>query len=264
MIVMFIGDIVGSVGRRAVREILPELKEKYGPDVVIANAENAAAGRGITAKIAQELYDAGVHGITMGNHTWANKDIFEFIDRDPRIVRPANFAPGVPGRGAAIIRSGRHELGVINLIGRTYMDPADDPFRTVAAILDGWKGAVKHVLVDFHAEATSEKISMGWFLDGKVSAVVGTHTHVQTRDERILPKGTAYITDTGMVGPLDGVLGMEKEAVIGRFLSQMPARFVVAEGSWQFNAVLLELDEVSGMAKSIKPIRIYEEDWMLR
>lgn len=264
MNVLFIGDIVGSTGRRAVREVLPELKAKYAPDVVIANAENAAGGRGLTAKIAQELYDAGVHGITMGNHTWGNKDIFEIIDRDPRIVRPVNYTPGVPGRGAAIITSGRHQLGIINVIGRTYMEPADDPFRAVAAVLEKWKGTCKHVLVDFHAEATSEKISMGWFLDGKVSAVLGTHTHVQTRDERILPKGTAYITDTGMVGPLDGVLGMEREAVIGRFLTQMPARFVVAEGNWQFHAVYLELDEEDGKAKKIEAIRIYEEDWMMR
>lgn len=264
MNIMFIGDIVGSTGRRAVREVLPELKAKYGPDAVIANAENAAAGRGITAKIAQELYEAGVHVITMGNHTWGNKDIFEFIDSDPRILRPANYAPGVPGRGAAIVKCGKHPLGIINVIGRTYMDPADDPFRTVSDILDEWKGACRHVLVDFHAEATSEKISMGWYLDGKVSAVVGTHTHVQTNDERILPKGTAYITDTGMVGPLDGVLGMEREAVIGRFLTQMPARFVVAEGNWQFHAVMLELDDGSGMAKSIKAIRIYEEEWAMR
>jgi len=260
--VLFIGDIVGSAGRRAVREVLPVLRDKFNPHIVIANGENAAAGRGITAKIAKELFDLGIHGLTMGNHTWDNKEIFDFIDDEPRIVRPANYAPGTPGRGFAVIKNGRHELLLINLIGRTFLPPFDDPFRTVDRILEEWKGRAKHVLVDVHAEATSEKISLGWHLDGRVSAVVGTHTHVQTHDERILPGGTAYVTDAGMVGARDSVIGMEKEAVVRKFLTQMPARFVPAEGKWQFNAVFIELDDDTGKARSIRLIRHFEDEWI--
>jgi metallophosphoesterase (TIGR00282 family) len=243
--------------------VLPSLKSKYHPDIVIANAENAAAGRGITPKIARELYDWGVHGITMGNHTWGNKEIFEFIDDDQRIIRPSNFTPGLPGRGYTVIKNGKHELGLINIIGRTYMTPADDPFREMDAILTEWKGDIKHILVDVHAEATSEKIAMGWYLDGRVSAVVGTHTHVQTHDERVLPGGTAYITDVGMVGPRDGVLGMEREAVIEKFITQLPVRFTVDEGKYQFHAVILQLDDQTGMANTIKLIRIFEDEWVM-
>jgi hypothetical protein len=260
--VLFIGDIVGSTGRRAVKEVLPTLKEKFRPHFVVANGENAAAGRGITAKIARELFELGIHGLTMGNHTWDNKEIFEFIDDEPRIIRPANYVPGTPGRGFTVIRNGKHELGIINLIGRTFLNPCDDPFRTVDRILDEWKGKVKHILVDVHAEATSEKISLGWHLDGRVSAVVGTHTHVQTHDERVLPGGTAYVTDVGMVAARDSVLGMETEAVIRKFVTQLPVRFQTAEGKWQFNAVLIELDDETGRARSIRLIRHFEDDWI--
>jgi hypothetical protein len=260
--VLFIGDIVGSTGRRAVREVLPVLRDKYRPHLVIANGENAAAGRGITAKIARELFDLGIHGLTMGNHTWDNKEIFEFIDDEPRIVRPANYAPGNPGRGCTIIKNGKYELGIINLIGRTFLPPFDDPFRTADRILEEWNGRVRHVLVDVHAEATSEKISLGWHLDGRVSAVVGTHTHVQTHDERILPGGTAYVTDVGMVGARDSVIGMEIESVVRKFRTQMPVRFVPAEGKWQFNAVFIELDDETGGARSIRLIRHFEDEWI--
>lgn len=259
---MFIGDIVGSTGRRAIREVLPTLRDKFNPHLIIANGENAAAGRGITAKIARELFELGIHGLTMGNHTWDNKEIFEFIDDEPRIVRPANYVPGNPGRGCTVIKNGKHELGLINLIGRTFLMPYDDPFRAADRILDEWQGKVKHVLVDVHAEATSEKISLGWHLDGRVSAVVGTHTHVQTHDERILPGGTAYVTDVGMVGARDSVIGMETETVVRKFRDQLPARFKPAEGKWQFNAVLIELDDGTGSAKSIRLIRHFEDDWI--
>jgi metallophosphoesterase (TIGR00282 family) len=260
--VLFIGDIVGTTGRRAVKEVLPTLKSKFNPHLIIANGENSAAGRGMTFKIAQELFELGVHGITMGNHTWDNKEIFEFIDQEQRIVRPANYMPDNPGRGHTVIKNGKYELGIINLIGRTYMQPYEDPFRTVDSILNEWKGKVKNCFVDFHAEATSEKISMGWHLEGRVSALVGTHTHVQTHDERILPGGTAYVTDVGMVGTRDSVLGMEKEAVLYKFTTQLPVRFNVAEGKWQFHAVLIQIDEQTGKATSIRLIRHFEEDWI--
>lgn len=244
------------------KEVLPKLQTKFNPHLIIANGENAAAGRGITRKIVNELFELGVHGITMGNHTWDNKEIFEFIDEEKRLIRPANYMPGNPGLGCTVIKNGKHELGLINLIGRTYLPPFEDPFRTVDEILESWRGKVKHTLVDFHAEATSEKISLGWYLDGRVSAVVGTHTHVQTHDERILPSGTAYVTDVGMVGPSDSVLGMEKDSVIHKFRTQLPVRFHVAEGKWQFHAVWLELDDLTGKAVNIRLIRHYEEDWI--
>ncbi|EFM13137.1 metallophosphoesterase [Paenibacillus curdlanolyticus YK9] len=262
MKVLFIGDIVGSVGRGAVKKVLPALKSKYNPHIIIANGENAAAGRGITAAIAKELFDAGVHGITMGNHTWDNRDLFEWIDDEPRIVRPANFPPGAPGSGAAVIKANGKKLGIINLQGRTFLPPIDCPFRAADELIDEMRNETNQILVDFHAEATSEKIAMGWYLDGRASLVVGTHTHVQTNDDRILPEGTAYLTDVGMVGPRDGVLGMERTAVLRRFLTQLPTRFVVDEGDWHFHALLLETDESTGKAVSIQKIRLTEEELM--
>lgn len=239
--------------------MLPKLKSDYPQAVIIANGENAAGGRGITAQIAKEFYDQGIQGITLGNHSWDQKDVFEFIDQDERMVRPANFPPGTPGRGHTVIRTGKGDLLLVNMQGRTFLPPIDCPFRRIDEILEQSKQKYKYILVDFHAEATSEKIAYGWYLDGKVSAVVGTHTHVQTNDERILPKGTAFITDVGMVGPRDGVLGMNREAVIQKFRTQLPVRFNVDEGKWHFHAVLLELDDANGLAKSIKQFR-YDED----
>lgn len=241
------------------KTVLPKLKSDYPKAVIVANGENAAGGRGITAQIAKEFYDQGIQGITLGNHTWDQKDIFEFIDHDDKMIRPANFPPGTPGRGHTVVRTGKGDLLLVNMQGRTFLPPIDCPFRKIDEILEQYKHKCKYILVDFHAEATSEKIAFGWYLDGKVSAVVGTHTHVQTNDERILPKGTAFITDVGMVGPRDGVLGMDREAVIQKFRTQLPVRFNVDEGKWHFHAVLLELDDATGFAQSIKLIR-YDED----
>ncbi|ALS27626.1 metallophosphoesterase [Paenibacillus sp. 32O-W] len=263
MKLLFIGDIVGSVGRAAVKQVLPALIDKYHPHIVIANGENAAHGRGITASIAKDLFTWGVHGITMGNHTWDNKDIFEWIDDEPRIVRPANFPPGTPGQGSAIIRANGKKLAIVNLQGRTFLPPIDCPFREADEQLERVRKETKCVLVDFHAEATSEKIAMGWHLDGRASLVVGTHTHVQTNDETILPGGTAYITDAGMVGSREGVLGMERTAVLSKFKTQLPARFVVDEGKWQFHGVYAELDETNGRATAIEKIRLTEDEWLI-
>lgn len=256
---LFIGDIVGNVGRKAVKAVLPEMKGVYKPDFIIANGENAAGGRGITSAIARELFGLGIHGITMGNHTWDNKDIFEFIDDEERIVRPANFPPGTPGRGATVVKGDHAELVLLNLQGRSFLPPIDCPFRCADDVIGQLKQKHKFILVDFHAEATSEKIALSWHLDGKVSAIVGTHTHVQTNDEQILPKGTAYITDTGMTGSREGVLGMERTAVLTKFKTQLPVRFTVDEGKWQFHAVVIDLDNTTGLAQSIRTVRIYED-----
>jgi hypothetical protein len=260
--VLFIGDIVGNVGRRAVKQYLPILKQKYNPHIVIANGENAAGGKGLTQAVAQELFEMGIHGLTLGNHAWDQREIFDFIDKEPRIVRPANYPDGTPGRGYTVIQAGGKELVIVNVQGRTFLPPLEDPFRMMDRLLDEIKKKHRCILVDFHAEATSEKISLGWYLDGRVSVVLGTHTHVQTHDERILPKGTAYVTDVGMVGARDGVLGMDRQPVLQKFLSQLPVRFTVAEGKWQFHAVLIEIDEGSGLARQIKLIRQYEDDLM--
>lgn len=261
--VLFIGDIVGNVGRKAVQTYLPILKQKYNPHIVIANGENAAGGRGLTSAVAQALFEAGIHGLTLGNHAWDQKEIFDFIDNDERIVRPANYPKDTPGRGFSVIRANGKELVIVNLQGRTFLPPLECPFRKMDQLLnDEIKKKHKCVLVDFHAEATSEKIAMGWYLDGKVSVLLGTHTHVQTHDERILPNGTAYVTDVGMTGSSEGVLGMERQPVLQKFLTQLPVRFTVDDGKWHFHAVLIEIDEDSGRAKSIRLIRQYEDQLM--
>lgn len=257
MRILFIGDVVGRPGRKAVGEILPSLYEKYRPDLVIANGENAAGGNGITEEVAAELFSEGIDFLTMGNHVWDQKDVFNFIDYEERIIRPANYPPGTPGRGFTVIkaRSGTR-VGVINLSGRTFMPALDCPFRAFDGIIDSIKKETRIVIVDLHAEATSEKMAFGWYVDGRVSAVLGTHTHVQTADERILPKGTAYITDAGMTGSRDSVLGVKIEPVITKFLTQRPVRFEVAGGSVMLNGVYLELDEVTGSAYKIERICI--------
>lgn len=242
---------------------MPRLKSKYNPHIIIANGENAAAGRGITAKIAREFFEMGIHGLTMGNHTWDNKEIFDFIDDEPRMIRPANYPEGTPGRGYTIIQAGGKELALVNLMGRTFLPAIEDPFRYADEIVDELRKKYKHILVDFHAEATSEKIAMGWHLDGRASLVVGTHTHVQSNDDIILPQGTAYLTDAGMVGSREGVLGMQREAVLQKFITQLPVRFQVCEGKWQFHAVVVDLDDQTGRAKKIEKIRLLEDEWIM-
>lgn len=242
------------------KEMLPALKQKIHPDIVIANGENAANGRGITAAIANNFFEWGIHGITMGNHTWDNKDIFQFIDQESRIIRPANYPEGTPGKGMANIKVNGKELLIMNVMGRVSLSSLDCPFKKTDELLAQAGAKHKCILVDVHAEATSEKIALGWHLDGRVSAVVGTHTHVQTNDEIILPKGTGYVTDVGMVGSREGVLGMEREAVLRKFKTQLPVRFTPDEGRWQFHAVHLKLDEQTGKTKSIKLIRAYEDE----
>jgi len=252
-----VGDVHGRPGRRAVARRVPSLRRELGVDFVVANAENSAGGVGLTPQTAGELFAAGVDALTGGNHTWAKREAYGLLDSDPRVVRPANYPPGVPGQGSTVIRRGGAALAVLNLQGRVFMEPLDDPFRVARAEVDRLRELTPFVLVDFHAEATSEKLALGYFLDGKVTAVVGTHTHVQTADERVLPGGTAYITDVGMTGPRDGVIGMDRDAILQRFLLQLPVRFEVASGAVQFNAVLVEAD-ASGRATSIR--RIHEVD----
>lgn len=253
------GDVTGKPGRRLLTERLQALRRRHGVDVVIANGENAAGGVGLTVGVAAELFAAGVDVITGGNHTWHNREVYDLLDSDPRVLRPANYPPGVPGRGAAVVTTGGGtRVGVLNLQGRVFMQNLDDPFRSgreEAAIL---RASVPAVFVDFHAEATSEKVALGWYLDGRVSAVVGTHTHVQTADERILPQGTAYLTDVGMTGPRDGIIGMARESIIERFLTQLPARFEVAAGPVQLNAVRVDIAD-DGRATAIERLQVVVE-----
>ncbi|WP_416150878.1 TIGR00282 family metallophosphoesterase [Salipaludibacillus sp. HK11] len=259
MKILFIGDIVGSPGRNALKEYLPKLKSKYRPDVTIVNSENAAGGKGLTKKIYQEIHEIGADIMTMGNHTWDKKDIFEFIDDVPNLIRPANFPEGNPGKGYVIKKVGNKKIAVINAQGRVFMPPSDCPFKKLDEIVKIVKEETPFIFVDFHAEATSEKQAVGWFLDGEVSAVVGTHTHTQTADERILPNGTAYISDVGMTGPYDGILGMDRDVIIQRFLTNLPARFEVTAGREQCNGVVIQLDNHTGKATKIERISINEE-----
>jgi metallophosphoesterase (TIGR00282 family) len=253
--VLFIGDVVGNPGRKAVKSIVPEMKRNLSIDYCIANCENSAGGNGITYAVAQDLFNCGIDGITLGNHTWAKRDVANFIDTEVRIVRPANYPQDLPGKGAAVIsREGKSPIGILNLMGRVYMDGADCPFRTADREIQYLKDFTKVVIVDMHAEATSEKNALAWYLDGRVSCVLGTHTHVQTADERILPRGTGYITDAGMTGPYEGILGVDREIIINKFLTFMPARFELAKGRTQFNGVLLEIDERTGRTYQIKRI----------
>jgi len=251
--ILFIGDIVGRPGRELVRRGLAALVEHHAVDIVIANAENAAAGFGITREIGDQILDWGVDVMTSGNHIWDKKEAIDYIGAEPRLLRPANYPAGVPGNGSYLARTddGR-SVGVINVMGRVFMLNIDDPFTVVLREIEAMRQRTHVIFVDFHAEATSEKIAMGWHLDGKVTALVGTHTHVQTADERILPRGTAYLTDVGMTGPHDSVIGVETEAALGRFLNAMPARFETATGNPRLNAVLVEADEKTGLATRIE------------
>lgn len=252
MNILFIGDIVGGPGREAVKQLLPELLRQHKLDFVIANAENAAGGSGITARVANELFDAGVCVLTSGDHIWKKREIFEIINEDKRILRPVNFPSGAPGAGARVFQTQAGiKVGVINLQGRVFMEALDSPFKAALSAQEELSREAKVILVDVHAEATSEKVALGWYLDGKVSAVLGTHTHIQTADEKILPQGTAYITDVGMTGPYDSVIGRKIEDVLERFLTSVPVRFEVAQENIQLHGVVLEIDENTGKARSI-------------
>ena len=242
MKILFIGDIVGKPGRRAVRELLPGIIEDRRIDFVIANCENAAAGFGVTAEIVEELFGAHIDVLTSGNHIWDKREVMEFVDDYEALLRPANYPEGAPGRGSVVVPApGGVSVGVLNLAGRVFMQPLDCPFRTADREIEQLKKRTRVIIADMHAEATSEKIAMGWYLDGRVSAVLGTHTHVQTADERILPGGTAYITDVGMTGPFDSVIGIRKESIMQRFLLQIPNKFDVAKGDARLQGILLEI-----------------------
>jgi metallophosphoesterase (TIGR00282 family) len=257
MKILFIGDIFGHPGRRIVKELLPSLVGEYDPDLVLANGENAAAGFGITPPLVEELLDMGIAVLTSGNHIWDKKEIYPYMNEhaDGRLLRPANYPPGAPGHGLYLgrTRSG-FDYAVLNLQGRIFMNPIDCPFRTADTELAKIPPNVKVRIVDIHAEATSEKIAMGWHLDGRVTAVLGTHTHIPTADETILPNGAAYVTDLGMTGPFDSVIGIDKQTVIQKFLNQLPARFEVAKGDVRLHAVLIEADPATGRAVSIQRI----------
>jgi len=253
--ILMIGDVVGRPGRRAVRQFLPGLCHDYEISLVIANGENSAGGIGITSDTARELLDCGVNVITTGNHVWAKKEIIPYMDGELPILRPLNFPPGVPGRGFLEIKG----VLVVNLIGRVFLGEFDCPFRAINGMLSEITSAPKVIVVDFHAEATSEKVAMGRYLDGRVSAVLGTHTHVGTSDACVLPRGTAYVTDVGMVGPADSVIGVDAESAIRSFLTSMPHRFFMGEGPASFDAVLVDTDEATGKAVSIQRIQLKEE-----
>ncbi len=255
--ILFVGDVVASPGRRALRRLLPGLREELGLDFVVVNGENAAGGVGITAKTAGEIFDAGADVITLGNHTYRHREVYGYLDAEPRIVRPANFLPSQPGHGTCVVERDGVSLGVVNLSGNLHMDAARPAFVEVESALAEVRGA-DHVLVDMHAEATSEKVAMGWHLDGRVTAVVGTHTHVPTNDARVLPGGTGYITDAGMTGARGGVIGVVKEDSIARLRSRMPVRYGAAEDDPWINAVLVRCS-APRRADAIEPVlRPYE------
>jgi len=255
--VLFISDIVGKPGRQALSQELHRLVDRYAVDLVIANGENAAGGFGLTEETARELFGCGVHLITSGNHIWDKKESVDFIKREEKLIRPANYPEGTPGRGSAIIQTASGiSVAVLNLEGRVFMSNLECPFRVADREIAKLKEVTPIVLVDFHAEATSEKLSLGWYLDGRVSAVLGTHTHVQTADERILPGGTAYMTDVGMTGSFDSVIGIRKELAVEKFLTQLPVRFEVAKRDIRLNCVVLEIDEISGKALGIERIAV--------
>ena len=253
MRILFIGDIFGKPGRDLIRRGVGPLSEHHAIDLVIANAENAAAGSGITRELGDQILGWGVDVMTSGNHIWSKREAIDYIGAEPRLLRPANFPAGAPGNGSYLARSadGR-TAGVINVMGRVFMQQLDDPFAVVRREIEALQSRAKVIIVDFHAEATSEKAAMGWYLDGKVTAVIGTHTHVQTADERILPKGTAYLTDVGMTGPHDSIIGVDIEPALSRFLNGMPSRFEPATENPRLNAVVIDADEKTGRALDIE------------
>jgi 2',3'-cyclic-nucleotide 2'-phosphodiesterase len=258
--ILFIGDIIGKPGRQAVSRQLHRLVDRFRIDLVIANGENAAGGFGITVDTAKELYDSGVHLLTTGNHVWDKKDAYGYIEQEPRLIRPANYPDGTPGRGSAIVKTpGGVKVGVLNLEGRIFMNNLDCPFRVADREIKALRAETPVIFVDFHAEATSEKMALGWYLDGRVSAVVGTHTHVQTADERILTEGTAFLTDAGMTGAFDSVIGVRKEEPIQKFLTQLPTKFEIAKKDIRLNGIVVRIDETNGRALSVERIAVSGE-----
>ena len=252
---LFLGDVIGEPGRKAVIEMVPRLKQAWGIDFVVVNGENAAAGRGITGKITIDLLRAGVAVITSGDHIWDQKEVVSYIETEPRLLRPINYPPGTPGRGSIVLETAKGKVGVINVQGRTFMQPSlENPFRLVDEEVRRLRAETHVIFVDMHAETTSEKIAIGRFLDGKVSAVAGTHTHIQTADEQIFPGGTAFICDAGMCGPTESVLGREIQPIIQRFLSSMPVNFPVAKGEVKLHGILVDIDPSTGEAKSIRRV----------
>lgn len=257
MKVLFIGDIVGKVGRMTTKALIPAIVDRYKIDLVIANGENAAGGFGITDKLVSEILGYGIHVITTGNHVWDKKEFIAQISKENRLLRPLNYPPGVPGYGSVMLTiSNGEKVGVMNVSGRVFMSNIDCPFRTAKEEVEKLRSITKTIVIDFHAEATSEKMAFGCFMDGKVSAVIGTHTHVQTADEKILHGGTAYITDVGMTGPDNSIIGIDKEQVIQRFLTNMPVRFETARGEGIFSAVVVEIDEKTGNASAIQRLQL--------
>jgi 2',3'-cyclic-nucleotide 2'-phosphodiesterase len=257
MRILFVGDIVGKAGRQAVEGLLERCVADHQIDFTVANGENAAGGMGITPVIASEFLDLGIDVLTSGNHIWAKKEIIPFLDEEERLLRPANYPDRVPGRGAGVFRLGNgKKIGILNLEGRVFMRNLECPFRVGEKEVEKLKEQTPIILVDFHAEATSEKVALAWFLNGKVSAVVGTHTHVQTADERILSGGTAYITDAGMTGPLASVIGIRRQIALERFLTQVPIKFDVATEEIELQGVILEVDEQTGKSRSIERVRV--------
>jgi metallophosphoesterase (TIGR00282 family) len=248
--VLFIGDVIGRPGRRALVKHLPGLRQKFDPDVVVVNAENAAGGVGITEKICQELLGLA-DVLTSGNHIWDKKEALPLLESEPRLLRPANYPPVNPGKGSFVLNKGRQRIGILNLQGRVFMEPIDCPFRVADKEIESLRGKTPVIIVDFHAEATSEKQAMGWYLDGRVSAVIGTHTHIPTADERILPQGTAYITDIGMVGGYNSVIGIRRDQALDRFLTSRPQRFEPGKDGAVFSSVYVDIDSSTGRALEI-------------
>ncbi len=254
--VLFIGDIIGEPGRKMMRASMRGLMDAHHPDLVIANGENAAGGFGITSEIAEDLFAMGIHVLTSGNHVWDKKEIEPYLTKQDRLIRPANYPAGNPGYGSVVISTGAGRAAVLNLEGRVFMSNLEDPFRVADREIEKLRKETPVVIIDFHAEATSEKIALAWHLDGRASAVIGTHTHVQTADERVLSSGTAFITDAGMTGPTDSVIGVKKEQAIARFLTQTPHRFEIPKGPVHLNGVVVDIDAASGKAKAIERIHL--------
>lgn len=254
--VLFIGDIVGKAGRLAVGSLVRDIRVEHHLDLIIANGENAAGGMGITPDIARELFSTGIDILTSGNHIWQKKEIIEYLQQEKKLLRPLNFPSDTPGYGSCLVKTAAgYSVAVVNLLGRVFMDTYSCPFRAIEQEIERLHPLTQNIIVDFHAEATSEKMALGWYVDGKVSAVLGTHTHVQTADERILPQGTAYITDVGMTGSMDGVIGVKKELALQKFLTYLPVRFETSTANPQLNGVMVRIDPQNGRAIEIHRIQ---------